>query len=83
MAVVDAWAQIMLVELEVEVILIDLLFIVMGSCRAMTQLGTVRRVVLAHLLGLCGGHMKRSPSLNDLRGFLDTLEHMEHRGQVG
>jgi hypothetical protein len=35
-AVVDAWVQILLVELEAEVIQIDLLFIVMGSCRVMT-----------------------------------------------
>ena len=32
MTVVDAWAQVLLVELEAEVVLVDLLFIVVGSC---------------------------------------------------
>ena len=51
--VVDAWAQILLVELEVEVVLVDLLFVVaVGLCRMMTRLGAVSRVVLAQLLGL-------------------------------
>jgi hypothetical protein len=81
--VVDAWAQVLLVELEVEVILVDLLFIVMGSCRVKTQLGAIGRAVLAYLLGLCGGHVQTSPSLDDLRGLLETLKYLEHHGQVG
>ena len=36
MTVVDAWAQILLVELKAEVVLVDLLFIVTGMCRVMT-----------------------------------------------
>jgi len=83
MTIVDAWAQILLVELEAEVILVDLLSIVAGSCRVMTRLGAVGRVVLAHLLGLRGGHVQTSPSLDDLRGLLEALEHLEHRGQNG
>jgi len=83
MTIVDAWAQILLVELEAEVILVDLLSIVAGSCRVMTRLGAVRQVVLVHLLGLRGGHMQTSPSLDDLGGFLEALEHLEHRGQIG
>jgi len=56
--VVDARAQVLLVELEAEVVLVDLLFIVaMGSCRVVTRLGAVGRVVLAQLLGLHGSHM--------------------------
>ena len=40
--VVDAWAQILLVELEAKVVLVDLLFIIaVGSCRVMTRLGVV------------------------------------------
>jgi len=83
MTIVDAWAQILLVELEAEVILVDLLSIVVGSCRVMTRLGAVGRVVLAYLLGLRGGHMQTSPSLDDLGGLLEALEHLEHRGQIG
>jgi len=49
----------------------------------MTRLGAVARVVLAHLLGLRGGHVQTSPSLDDLRGLLEALEHLEHRGQIG
>ena len=56
MTVVDAWAQILLVELEVGVVLIDLLFVIVGTCRVVTRLGAVGRVVLAQLLGLRGGH---------------------------
>jgi len=41
MTIVDAWAQILLVELEAEVILVDLLSIIAGSCRVMTRLGAV------------------------------------------
>ena len=56
--VVDARTQVLLVELEAEVVLVDLLFIVaMGSCRVVTRLGAVGRVVLAQLLGLRGSHM--------------------------
>jgi len=83
MTIVDAWAQILLVELEAEVILVDLLSIVAGSCRVMTRWGTVDRVVLAYLRGLRGGHVKTSPSLDDLGGLLVALEHLEHRGQIG
>ena len=32
MMVVDAWAQILMVELEAKVVLVDLLFVVAGSC---------------------------------------------------
>ena len=83
MTVVDAWAQILLVELEVEIVLIDFLFIVTGSCQVMTRFGTVSRVILAQLLGLHGGHVKTSSSLDNLRSLLEALEHLEHRGQVG
>ena len=68
MTVVDVWAQILLVEFEAKVILVDLLFVVAGSCRVMTRLGAVSRVVLAHLLGLCGGEVQASRSLDDLGG---------------
>ena len=48
MMVVDAWTQILLVELKAKVILVDLLFIVaVGSYRVVTRLGAVGRVVLA------------------------------------
>ena len=83
MTVVDAWAQVLLVELEAEVVLVDLLFIVAGSCRVKTRLGVVGRAVLAYLLGLCGGHVQTSPILDDLGGLLETLKYLEHRGQVG
>ena len=82
-AVVDVWAQVLLVELEVEIVLIDFLFIVTGSCQVMTRFGTVSRVILAQLLGLHGGHVKTSSSLDNLRSLLEALEHLEHRGQVG
>ena len=37
MMVVDAWTQILFIELEAKVILVDLLFVVgMGSCRVVT-----------------------------------------------
>jgi hypothetical protein len=56
--VVDARTQVLLVELETEVILVDLLFVVaVGSCRVVTRLGAVGRVVLAQLLGLRGSHV--------------------------
>jgi hypothetical protein len=56
--VVDARTQVLLVELEAEVVLVDLLFIVaMGSCQVVTRLGAVGRAVLAQLLGLRGSHM--------------------------
>ena len=81
--VVDALTQVLLVELEAEVVLVDLLFIVaMGSCRVVTRLGAVGRVVLAQLLGLCGSHMQTSAGLDDLGGLLEALEHLEHRGKV-
>ena len=74
MTVVDAWAQILLV---------DLLFIIaVGSCRVMTRLGVVGRVVLAQLLGLRGSHMQMSTSLDDLGSLLEALEHLEHRSEV-
>ena len=83
MTVVDAWVQVLLVELEAEVVLVDLLFIVaIGSCRVVTRLGAVGRVVLAQLLGLCGSHMQTSAGLDDLGGLLEALEHLEHRGKV-
>ena len=45
--VVDARAQILLVELKTKIVLVDLLFIVaVGSCRVVTRLGVVSRVVL-------------------------------------
>ena len=75
MMLVDAWAQILLV---------DLLFIIaVGPCRVVTRLGAVGRVVLAQLLGLRGGHMLTSASLDDLGGLLEALEHLEHYGKVG
>jgi hypothetical protein len=55
-AVIDAWAQILSVELVAEVILVDL-FVVVGSCRVVTRLGMVGRVLLAHTLGLCSRHV--------------------------
>jgi len=39
--ILDLWAQILLVELEAEVILVDLLSIIAGLCRVMTRLGAV------------------------------------------
>jgi hypothetical protein len=73
----------LLVELEAEVVLVDLSIVAVGSCRVVTQLGAVSRVVLVQLLGLRGGHMQTSASLDDLEGLLKTLEHLEHRGEVG
>jgi len=82
--VVDAWAQILLVELEAKVVLVDLLFIIaVGSCRVMTRLGVVGRVVLAQLLGLRGSHMQTRTSLDVLGGLLEAHEHLEHRCEVG
>jgi hypothetical protein len=84
MTVVDAWAQIFLVELEAKVVLVDLLFvIIVGSCRVVTRLGTVGRIVLVQPLGLRGSHMQMSASLDNLGGLLDALKHLEHRGEVG
>ena len=83
MTVVDAWAQILLVELEAKVVLVDLLFVVAGSSRVMTRLGAISRVVLAHLLGLCGSEVQASGSLDDLGDLLEALKHLEHSGQVG
>ena len=80
MMVVGALAQILLVELEAKVVLVHLLSIVAGSCRVMTRLGAVSRVVLAHPLGLRGGHVQTSASLDDLGGLLEALEHLEHCG---
>ena len=58
MTVVDGRTQVLLVELEAEVVLVDLLFVVaVGLCRMMTRLGAVSRVVLAQLLGLRGSHV--------------------------
>jgi hypothetical protein len=69
--VVDAWTKILSVELEAEVVLVDLLFVVdVGLCRVVARLGAVSRVVLAQLLGLCGSHMQTSASLDDLGGLL-------------
>ena len=46
--VVDARTKILSVELEAEVVLVDVLFVVaVGSCRVVTRLGAVSRVVLA------------------------------------
>ena len=74
----------MSVELEAEVILVDLLFVVaVGSCRVVTGFGVVGRVILAQLLGLRGSHMQTSTSLDDLEGLLEALEHLEHYGEVG
>jgi hypothetical protein len=82
--VVDAWTEVLLVELEVEVVLVDLFFVIaMGSCRVVTRLGAVGGVVLAQLLGLRGSHMQTSASLDDLGGLLETLEHLEHRSMIG
>ena len=39
MMVVDAWAQILLVELEAKVVLVDLLFVIARSCQVVTRLG--------------------------------------------
>jgi hypothetical protein len=73
-----------LVESKTKIILVDLLFIIgVWSCRVMTRLGAVGRVVLAQLLGLCGNHVQASASLDDLRGLLEAFEHLEHRGKVG
>ena len=56
--VVDAWTQVLSVELEVEVVLVDLFFIIaVGSCRVVTRLGAISRVVLAQLLDLRGSHV--------------------------
>jgi hypothetical protein len=67
--VVDARTQVLLVELEVEVVLVDLLFIIaVGLCRVVTRLGAVGRVVLALWLVLRGSHMQTSASLDDLGG---------------
>ena len=58
LTVVDVRMQILSVELEAEVILVDLLFVVaVGSCRVVTRLGAVGRVVLAQLLGLRGSNV--------------------------
>ena len=81
--VVDALTQVLLVELEAEVVLIDLSVVTAGSCRVVARLGAIVRVVLAQLLGLSGSHMQTSASLDDLGGLLETLEHLEHRGEVG
>ena len=83
MTVVDAWAQILLVELEAKVVLIDLFIVAVGSCQLVTRLGAVSRVVLAKLLGLRGSYVQSSASLDDLRGLLEVLEHLEHRSEVG
>ena len=83
MTVVDALAQVLLVELETEVVLVDFSIVAVGSCRVVTRLGAVGRVVLAQLLGLRGGNVQASTSLDDLGGLLKTLEHLEHRGEVG
>ena len=82
--IVDARTQILSVELEVEVVLVDLLFIVaVGSCLVVTRLGAVGRVVFAQLLGMRGSDMQASTSLDDLGGILEALEYLEHRGEVG
>jgi len=81
--VVDALTQDLLVEPEMEVILVDLSVVDVGSCRVVARLGVVGRVVLAQLLGLRGSHMQTGVSLDDLGGLLETLEHLEYRGEVG
>ena len=82
--VVDARTQILSVEMVAEVVLVDLLFVVaVGSCRVVTRLGAVSRVVLAQLLRLRGSHVQASVSLDDLGGLLEALEHLEYRGKVG
>ena len=83
MTVVDALTQVLLFELEAKVALVDLSIVAMGSCRVVARLGAVGRVVLAQLLGLRGGHVQTSTSLDNLGGLLKTLEHLEHRGEVG
>ena len=83
MTIVDALMQVLLVELEANVVLVDLSIVIVESCRVVARLGAVGRVVLAQLLGLCGGHVQTSASLDDLGGLLKTLEHLEHRGKVG
>ena len=51
--VVDAWTQVLSVELEAEVVLFDLLFVVaVGTCRVVTRLCAVSRVVLCAAAGL-------------------------------
>ena len=81
--VTDALTQILLVELVAKVALVDLSIVVVGLCRVVARLGAVGRVVLAQLLGLRGGHVKTSASLDDFGGLLKTLEHLEHCGEVG
>ena len=81
--IVDALMQILLVELVAKVALVDLSVVVVWSCRVVARLGVVGRVVLAQLLGLHGGHVQTSTSLDNLGGLLKTLEHLEHRGEVG
>jgi len=81
--IVDALMQILLVELVAKVALVDLSIVAVRSCRVVARLGAVGRVVLAQLLGLRGGHMQASTSLDDLGGLLKTLENLEHCGEVG
>ena len=70
-------------KLEAKVVLVDLFFVIaVGSCRVMTQVGAAGRVAFAQLLGLSGGHVQASTSLDDLGGLLKTLEHLEHRGEL-
>ena len=82
-AIVDTLTQILLVELVAKVDLVDLSVVTVRSCRVVARLGAVGRVVLAQLLGLRGGHVQTSTSLDDLGGLLKTLENLEHCGEVG
>jgi len=50
--VVDAWTQILSIELRAEIVLADLLLAFMGSCRMMTRLGMIGHVLLTQTLGL-------------------------------
>ena len=61
--VVDVLTQVLLVELEAEVILIDLSVVAVGSCRVVTRLGTVGRVVLAQLLACVAATCRRTRAL--------------------
>ena len=71
-------------KLEAKVVLVDLFFVIaVGSCRVVTRVGAVSRVVLAHLLGLRGSHVQTSAGFDDLGGLLETLEHLEHRSMIG
>ena len=52
------------------------------SHRVVVRLGAVSRVVLAQLLGLCGGHMQASAGLDNLEDLLEALEHLEQHREL-